>query len=296
MENSSNYFYPRLNISNRNKEPAILEGSDVFGEKNLINRSFIECDNPEFRIVVSDEQVMCNFFETGNQKFAGDVEIYNASDLHYQEIIDSNNSQQKTILNENNLEEDVHIDHSNYDFDLKKGNTERDTKRKSKNTNRKSNLSRKRERTKLQKTSIRNNKSQLRADIYCGREVKRDISCKLGSMNSMVVVLGSSIRKNSKIPCISNYGQLYNSEKQRSKDENPKSSLSKKCGKSKAKRATKRRSENANHKSNFDKKCDLAKPQKTYIGYDKSQLHIDNYMTFELKGDSSCKLESTNDF
>ena len=99
------------------------------------------------------------------------------------------------------------------------------------------------------------------------QEEEGGISCKLGSMNSMVGVLDNSA-VNFKVPWVSNYGNLRD--------------------------ATKRKSKNADIKSNLNKDRDMAELQETYIGYDESQLHIDNHMTFELKGDSSCVLGSTN--
>lgn len=112
-------------------------------------------------------------------------------------------------------------------------------------------------------------------------------------MNSMIRVLRPSIR-NSKIPWISKYGNQCDATKRKSKNIIPKSSLSKRCSRNNANRATKQRSENANNKSNLDKNCDETKPQKTYIEDNKSQLQIDNHMTFEVKRDSSYEIGSTN--
>ena len=373
VENSSNYFYPRLNISNGNKGSTIFEGGNIFSAKNLDSRSCIECDNPDFQMIDSDEKEWCNFIEHSGQKAFNNYEIGVSGDLNSQEIGHDYNFSQKTILNENNLEENAYTDHSNYDFDLKKDNAERVTKRKSKNANSKSSLSEKRGVAKLQKTYISGNKSQSYIDDYPIREMEGGISSRLRSRDGMGGVLGSSIR-NPKIPLVLNYGQTCDA----GENINPKSSLSKKCGRSNAKRAKKRRSKNVNNKanlsrkrgrtkskktciknnksqlrtdncqrqdgkggislklgsmnnmvgilgyyagnfitpwflnylnpyyvggqesknadikSNFDKNYDLAKLQKTYIGYDESQLQIDDHMTFELKGDSSCVLGSTN--
>lgn len=351
VENSSNYFYPRLNISNRNKGSAIFEGGDVFSAKNLDSRSCIECDNPDFQMIDSDEKEVFNFIEHSDQKAFNNYEIGDSGDVNPQEIGYDYNFSQKTILNENNLEENAYTDHSNYDFDLKKDNAERVTKRKSKNANPKSSLSEKSGVTKLQKTYVSGNKSQSHIGDYPIREIEGGISSRLRPRDSMGGVLGSSIR-NPKVPGISNCCNLCGATKRKSKNANHKSNLIKKRNRTKSQKtciknnksqlyadnypmqeweggisyklgsinsmigvlrpsirnskikwisnygnlrgATKRKSKNADIKSNLNKDRDMAELQKTCIGYDESQLHIDNHMTFELKGDSSCVLGSTN--
>ena len=351
VENSSNYFYPRLNISNGNKGSTIFEGGNIFSAKNLDSRSCIECDNPDFQMIDSDEKEWCNFIEHSGQKAFNNYEIGVSGDLNSQEIGHDYNFSQKTILNENNLEENAYLDYDNHDFEADKDNAERVTKRKSKNANSKSSLSEKRGGAKLQKTYISGNKSQPYIDDYPIREMEGGISSRLRPRDSMGGVLGSSIR-NPKVPRISNCGNLRGATKRKSKNANHKSNLSKKRNRTKSQKtciknnksqlyadnypmqeweggisyklgsmnsmigvldnsavnfkvpwisnygnqcdATKRKSKNADNKSNFDKNCDVAELQKTYIGCDESQLHIDNHMTFELKGDSSCVLGSTN--
>lgn len=289
VENSSNYFYPRLNISNRNKGSAIFEGGDVFSAKNLDSRSCIECDNPDFQMIDSDEKEVFNFIDHSDQKAFNNYEIGVSGDLNSQEIGHDYNFSQKTILNENNLEENAYIDYDNHYFEADKDNSERATKRKCENANPKSSLSEKRGGAKLQKTYIGGNKSQSHIDDYPIREMEGGISSRLRSRDGMGGVLGSSIR-NPKIPLVLNYGQTCDA----GENINPKSSLSKKCGRSNAKREKKRRSKNVNNKANLSRKRGRTKSKKTCIKNNKSQLHIDNHMTFELKGDSSCVLGSTN--
>ena len=352
VENSSNYFYPRLNISNGNKGSTIFEGGNIFSAKNLNSRSCMECDNPDFQMIDSDEKEWCNFIEHSCQKICNNYKIGDSGDVNPQEIGYDYNFPQKTILNENNLEENAYTDHSNYDFDLKKDNAERVTKRKSKNANSKSSLSEKRGGAKLQKTYISGNKSQPYIDDYPIREIEGGISSRLRPRDSMGGVLGSSIR-NPKVPRISNCGNLRGATKRKSKNANHKSNLSKKRNRTKSQKtciknnksqlyadnypmqeweggisyklgsmnsmigvlgpsigrnskvkwgsnysnprgAIKRKSKNADIKSNLNKDRDMIELQKTCIGYDESQLHIDNHMTFELKRDSSCVLGSTN--
>lgn len=351
VENSSNYFYPRLNISNRNKGSAIFEGGDVFSAKNLDSRSCIECDNPDFQMIDSDEKEVFNFIEHSDQKAFNNYEIGDSGDVNPQEIGYDYNFSQKTILNENNLEENLYIDHHNHGLEADKDNAERTIKRKCKNANPKSSLSEKSGVTKLQKTYISDNKSQSHIDDYPIREMEGGISSRLRPRDSMGGVLGSSIR-NPKVPGISNCCNLCGATKRKSKNANHKSNLSKKRNRTKSKKtciknnksqlhidnyqmqegegdipynlgsmnsmigvldnsavnfkvpwvsnygnlrdATKRKSKNADIKSNLNKDRDMIELQKTYIGYDESQLHIDNHMTFELKGDSSCVLGSTN--
>ena len=281
VENSSNYFYPRLNISNGNKGSTIFEGGNIFSAKNLDSRSCIECDNPDFQMIDSDEKEWCNFIEHSGQKAFNNYEIGVSGDLNSQEIGHDYNFSQKTILNENNLEENAYIDYDNHYFEADKDNSERATKRKCENANSKSSLSEKRGGAKLQKTYISGNKSQPYIDDYPIREMEGGISSRLRSRDGMGGVLGSSIR-NPKIPLVLNYGQTCDA----GENINPKSSLSKKCGRSNAKRAKKRRSKNVNNKANLSRKRGRTKSKKTCIKNNKSQLHIDNHMTFELKGDS----------
>lgn len=351
MKNSSNYFYPRLNISNGNKGSAIFEGGNIFSAKNLDSRSCIECNNPDFQMIDCDEKEGCNFIEHSGQKICNNYKIGDSGDVNPQEIGYDYNFPQKTILNENNLEENLYIDHHNHGLEADKDNAERATKRKSKNANSKSSLSEKSGVTKLQKTYISGNKSQSHIDDYPIREIEGGISSRLRPRDSMGGVLGSSIR-NPKVPRISNCGNLRGATKRKSKNANHKSNLSKKRNRTKSQKtciknnksqlyadnypmqeweggisyklgsmnsmigvldnsavnfkvpwisnygnlrgATKRKNKNADIKSNLKKDRDMIELQKTYIGYDESQLHIDNHMTFELKGDSSCVLGSTN--
>lgn len=232
VENSSNYFYPRLNISNRNKGSAIFEGGDVFSAKNLDSRSCIECDNPDFQMIDSDEKEVFNFIEHSDQKAFNNYEIGDSGDVNPQEIGYDYNFPQKTILNENNLEENAYLDYHNHGLEADKDNAERTIKRKCENANPKSSLSEKSGVTKLQKTYISGNKSQSYIDDYPIREMEGGISSRLRSRDGMEGVLGSSIR-NSKIPLVLNYGQTCDV----GENINPKSSLSKKCGRSNAKRA-----------------------------------------------------------
>lgn len=154
VENSSNYFYPRLNISNGNKGSTIFEGGNIFSAKNLDSRSCIECDNPDFRMIDSGEKEWCNFIEHSGQKMCNNYKIGDSGDVNPQEIGYDYNFPQKTILNENNLEENAYLDYDNHDFEADKDNAERVTKRKSKNANSKSSLSRKRCGIKSQKKRV----------------------------------------------------------------------------------------------------------------------------------------------
>jgi len=267
VENSSNYFYPRLNISNGNKGSTIFEGGNIFSAKNLDSRSCIECDNPDFQMIDSDEKEWCNFIEHSGQKMCNNYKIGDSGDVNLQEIGHDYNFPQKTILNENNLEENAYTDYDNHGLEADKDNAERTIKRKCENANPKSSLSEKRGGAKLQKTYVSGNKSQSHIGDYPIREIEGGISSRLRPRDSMGGVLGSSIR-NPKVPGISNCCNL--------------------CG------ATKRKSKNANHKSNLSKKRNRTKSKKTCIKNNKSQLHIDNHMTFELERDSSCVLGSTN--
>ena len=289
VENSSNYFYPRLNISNGNKGSTIFEGGNIFSAKNLDSRSCIECDNPDFQMIDSDEKEWCNFIEHSGQKAFNNYEIGVSGDLNSQEIGHDYNFSQKTILNENNLEENAYLDYDNHDFEADKDNAERVTKRKSKNANSKSSLSEKRGVAKLQKTYISGNKSQSYIADYPIREMEGGISSRLRSRDGMGGVLGSSIR-NPKIPLVLNYGQTCDA----GENINPKSSLSKKCGRSNAKRAKKRRSKNVNNKANLSRKRGRTKSKKTCIKNNKSQLYADNYPMQEWEGGISYKLGSMN--
>ena len=131
VENSSNYFYPRLNISNGNKGSTIFGGGNIFSAKNLDSRSCIECDNPDFQMIDSDEKEVLNFIEHSDQKAFNNYEIGDSGDVNPQEIGHDYNFSQKTILNENNLEENLYIDHHNHGLEADKDNAERVTKRKS---------------------------------------------------------------------------------------------------------------------------------------------------------------------
>ena len=351
VENSSNYFYPRLNISNGNKGSTIFEGGNIFSAKNLNSRSCMECDNPDFQMIDSDEKEWYNFIEHSGQKAFNNYEIGDSGDLNSQEIGHDYNFSQKTILNENNLEENAYLDYDNHGLEADKDNAERATKRKCENANPKSSLSEKSGVTKLQKTYVSGNKSQSHIGDYPIREIEGGISSRLRPRDSMGGVLGSSIR-NPKVPGISNCCNLCGATKRKSKNANHKSNLSRKRGRTKSKKtciknnksqlhidnyqmqegegdipynlgsmnsmigvldnsavnfkvpwvsnygnlcgATKRKSKNANHKSNLIKKRNRTKSKKTCIKNNESQLHIDNHMTFELKGDSSCVLGSTN--
>ena len=102
MKNSSNYFYPRLNISNGNKGSAIFEGGNIFSAKNLDSRSCIECNNPDFQMIDCDEKEGCNFIEHSGQKICNNYKIGDSGDVNPQEIGYDYNFPQKTILNENN--------------------------------------------------------------------------------------------------------------------------------------------------------------------------------------------------
>lgn len=257
VENSSNYFYPRLNISNGNKGSTIFEGGNIFSAKNLDSRSCIECDNPDFQMIDSDEKEWCNFIEHSDQKAFNNYEIGDSGDVNPQEIGYDYNFPQKTILNENNLEENLYIDHHNHGLEADKDNAEQTIKRKSKNANNKSNLDKNSNVAKLQKTYISGNKSQSHIGDYPIREIEGGISSRLRPRDGMGGVLGSSIR-NSKIPLVLNYGQTCDV----GENINPKSSLSKKCGRSNAKRAKKRRSKNVNNKANLSRKRGRTKSKK----------------------------------
>ncbi len=81
---------------------------EIFSVKNLNSRSYMRFDNPDFRVIDSDEQVMCNFIENDEKKIDNGVKFDKENDVFFKEITDNNKPQQKIILNENNLEEDIY--------------------------------------------------------------------------------------------------------------------------------------------------------------------------------------------